>query len=294
MNRPRRALALTLCLALLCACLPLFAHAEEARPVLQHYLVLGQDYYSASGVGSARTDTIMVVSLDSTNNRIIFTSVLRDSKVTTPGGGENKLNTVYRYHGFEGVRSTIEKHLGIALEGTIVFDFDSIKALIDALGGVDIEITAAEYGNIYSILLGQDPNMPKGPGMAHMTGRIALAYMRDRSSGAGDFTRTEHQRKVLGQLLAKCSALSISDLLNVYNALRSGVQTDLSEVQVLQAMQIAYKLLRADAQEVEYHIPAKRTYSYGELRGSSVLSVNWKRNRILLDALLYPAQPASE
>ena len=76
------------------------------------------------------------------------------------------------------------------IEGAVLVNFEHVKPVIDALGGVDIEIDENEYIAIRKILLDDDPNMPDGPGLVHMTGRIALAYMRDRSSGSGDFSRT--------------------------------------------------------------------------------------------------------
>lgn len=264
------------------------ALAEAERPVIKHYVVLGEDYYTENASTSARADAFLVVSMDTTGNRLLFTSVLRDSKITTPKGGENKLNTVYQNHGFEGVKSTLKSHLGIEIEGTIVLNFETIKLLVDLLGGVDIEITQNEYGMIHSILLGKDPDMPKGPGMTHMTGRIALAYMRDRSSGSGDFSRTAHQRKVMTELMKKATQLSMVDMLGIFNQVRGKVVTDMGSLKLLDALQVAYSLLNPNVEILEHVVPANRTFSYKTLRGSSVLQVNWKRNRQLLDAVLYP------
>lgn len=279
---------LALLAALLCAAtlwIPPTAQAEEPA-ALKHYLVLGQDYYSVKASTSARTDTIVLVTLDPSGNRIIFTSVLRDCKVTTPSGGENKLNTVLSNYGMDGVKSTLERHLGLTIEGVVTIDFETVKALIDAFGGVDIEISQTEYGWIHSILLGDDPNMPKGPGMTHMTGRIALAYMRDRRSGGSDFSRTLHQRKVLSQLMIKASSLTLPELLNVYNTLKERIGTDMSLLQQLSALQTASQLIGAEV--AEHCVPADHTFSYGRLRGSSVLDVRWKRNREILQELFYP------
>ena len=276
-----------LCTATLCACPPAWA-AERPEP--KHYLVLGTDYYGALTKATAiRTDTVLMVTLDPGGNRIIFTSILRDCKVTTPGGGENKLNSVYANYGFSGVKSTIERHLGVRIEGSVTIDFETVKQLIDAFGGVDIEISLVESRWIKSILLGDDPNMPDGPGKTHMTGRIALAYMRDRRSGGSDFSRTQHQRNVLTQLMRKASSLSLSEMLHIYNTLRGNIGTDLDSMQLLNALQTAYKLM--GAQVVEHRVPADRTFAYGTLRGSSVLNVRWNHNREILQELLYPAEP---
>lgn len=278
------------CLLLCCMCLcwlPFSGQAAEASSV-KHYLVLGRDAYSPSSFSFSRTDTVLVVSLDAENNQIVLTSLLRDIKVTTPKGAENKLNSVFRNHGFEGIKSTVEGCLGIDIEGTIVIDYDTVKALIDALGGVEIEIDINEYAAIKSILQGKDPNMPKGPGLTQMTGRIALAYMRDRSTGSGDFSRTERQRKVLGELLKACREMTLPELLAVYNVVKDGIETDLSAMQLLSGMRSAYTLMQATV--VNHCIPQPRTYSYARIRSGSVLDVQWEKNRERFYALFQPAE----
>lgn len=277
------------CLCLLLVCCPALALAQAAQPdnpSVKHILVLGQDYYNPSSTIYARTDTVLLVSIDNLNKQIVLTSILRDSMVTTPKGAQNKINSIYRNHGFEGVKATIENHLGITLEGTVIMDFETTKKLITALGGVDLTIDVNEYLMIRSILRGEDPDMPKGPGYVHMSGRIALAYMRDRSSGSGDFSRTERQRKVLTQLFDKCKSLGLSQLLEVYEVLREGINTDIGFIKMMSIMQTAKGLLSAEL--VTHAIPSGRTYSYGQLRGSSVLDVDWKRNAQLFQALFRP------
>ena len=139
---------------------------------------------------------------------------------------------------------------------------------------------------IRKILLDDDPNMPEGPGMVHMTGRIALAYMRDRSSGAGDFSRTERQRKVVSQLFDKCAELSLLELVGIYNEVSSGMSMNLSAMDILGVLSQGYDLLTGGADFVEFRIPQDGTYSYGQLGSSSVLNVRWQTNRDRFHALL--------
>ncbi len=254
------------------------ALAEENTRVL-HYLLLGQDGYAESVVDDARTDTILLISLDEKYNRVIMTSVLRDSRISTPRGTQTKANLLYKAYGFDGMIESLQNALDIEIEGAVLVNFENVKPVIDALGGVDIEIDMNEYISIRKILLGRDPNMPKGPGLVHMTGRIALAYMRDRQSGAGDFSRTERQRKVMSLLLEKCRQMSMAELFDIYNAVSPGMKISLSMTEILKALSSGYKLLENNAQFVEYHIPQNGTYAYGTLGGSSSLEVRWTTNR---------------
>ena len=272
---------LTVFLLLLMCLLPCAAQAQEMNTQLTHYLLLGQDGYAEDVVEDARTDTIVIVTLDETHNRVIMTSVLRDSKIKNPNGNDTKANLLYRYFGFDGITSCLERELQIEIEGAVLVNFEHVKPVIDALGGVDIEITEAEYIAIRNILLGQDPNMPDGPGMTHMTGRIALAYMRARATGSGgDFGRTERQRKVISQLLEKCRSLSLTELVCIYNQVSEGIKMDFSAMDVLRAISKGYALIEGGATFEEFSIPQSGTYSYGTVGdSSSALIFSWKNNR---------------
>ena len=283
----------TLLAALLTLLLCAPALAEDVQEITQvkHYLLLGEDGYADDITDDARTDTIVIVSLDEKYNRVIMTSVLRDSKINNPRGNPTKANLLYKYHGFDGVIGCMERELGIDIEGAVLVNFENVKPVIDALGGVDIEISESEYIAIKRILLGQDPNMPEGPGMVHMTGRIALAYMRTRAVGqGGDFGRTERQRKVVSQLFDKCRDLSLPELIGVYNQISAGLKMNLGAMDILGALASGYSLMTGGADFVEFRIPQDGTYSYGSLDGSSVLDVRWSTNRTRFHELLDNAQ----
>lgn len=272
----RRMMPLLLLLLLL---LPIAAMAE-ANTQVTHYLMLGEDGYAEEITDDARTDTIVIVSLDEKYNRVIMTSVLRDSRINNPNGNATKANLLYKYFGLQGVEQCLERELGIEIEGAVLVNFANVKPVIDALGGVDIEIDVNEYLAIRSILLGRDPNMPDGPGMTHMTGRIALAYMRARATGqGGDFSRTERQRKVVSQLMDKCRGLSLLELVGIYNQVSEGMKMSLSAMDILAAFTKGYQLIAGGADFVEFSIPQKGTYAYGTVGGSSALEVRWQANR---------------
>lgn len=261
------------------------ARAQENTQV-KHYLLLGEDGYADEVVEDARTDTIVLVSLDTQYNRVVMTSILRDCQINNPNGNPTKMNLLFKNHGFDGIITCLERELDIEIEGAVLVNFENVKPVIDALGGVDIEIDENEYIAIRKILLDDDPNMPEGPGMVHMTGRIALAYMRDRSSGAGDFSRTERQRKVVSQLFDKCAELSLLELVGIYNEVSSGMSMNLSAMDILGVLSQGYDLLTGGADFVEFRIPQDGTYSYGQLGSSSVLNVRWQTNRDRFHALL--------
>jgi len=287
----KRILTILVLLALLvCGCAAAEETAEEAPAVntqVTHYLLLGQDGYDSEITEDARTDTIVVVSLDKTYNRVIMTSILRDSQIENLKGNTTKANLLFKSYGLDGMSDCIENALGIEIEGAVLVNFEHVKPVIDALGGVDIEITEDELIRIRKILLNNDPNMPTRHGMVHMTGRIALAYMRDRSSGmTGDFGRTERQRKVVSQLFDKCRDLSLLELIGVYNQVSEGMLMNLSAMDILAAIRDGYSLIANGADFEEFSIPRKGSFYYEYLNGSSSLHVRWKSNRDAFHELL--------
>ena len=282
-----RILAALLAALLLLACVPALAEEVPENTQVRHYLLLGEDGYADDITDDARTDTIVIVSLDEKFSRVIMTSVLRDSKINNPRGNPTKANLLYKYHGFDGVIGCLERELGIDIEGAVLVNFENVKPVIDALGGVDIEISESEYIAIKRILLGSDPNMPEGPGLVHMSGRIALAYMRTRAVGqGGDFGRTERQRKVVSQLFDKCRDLSLPELIGVYNQISSGLKMSLGAMDILGALSSGFSLMTGGADFVEFRIPQDGSYSYSSLDGSSVLDVRWSTNKARFHALL--------
>ena len=119
----KRIMFLLLCILML---LPLAALGEqtEENTQLTHYLLLGQDGYAENIVEDARTDTIVIVSLDEKYNRVIMTSVLRDSKIRNPNGNDTKANLLYRYFGFDGIISCLERELDIEIKGAALVNFE--------------------------------------------------------------------------------------------------------------------------------------------------------------------------
>lgn len=267
------------------------AQPEENTQVT-HYLLLGEDSYADEVSDEARTDTIVLLSLDAKYNRVIVTSILRDCMIPNKRGENTKINLLYKAYGFDGLCECVGRQLGIEIEGAVLVNFENVKPVIDALGGVDIEIDKDELAAIRRILLGKDPNMPTHTGLVHMTGRIALAYMRDRSSSSGDFDRTQRQRKVVSQLFDKCRSLSLPELIGIYNQVSHGMKMSLSALDVLSAFSQGFALLTNGADFVEFRIPRKGYFTYSALGSSSALDVNWKRNREFFHDLLNTAPAA--
>lgn len=212
--------------------------------------------------GGQLTDSIMVISIDTKNNKAFMLSIPRDLWVRVPGDGRQKINgayvvgenTNYKRDGYpEGgmgaLEQVVSQNLGMPIQYYALVNYNAMKQAVDAVGGVDITVKSDDPRGLY------DPNIDwttKGPlvkltnGPHHLNGQQALNLARARGDSyrsygfaGSDFTRTENQRQLLLALKTKAvSAGTLANpakLTNLSDAIGNNVQTDfkLSEVRRL-------------------------------------------------------------
>ena len=105
-------------------------------------LLIGAD--TRKGETKGNSDTMILLSLDTKNKKLKLLSFMRDTWVSIPGYGENKLNAAFTYGGAELTVKTIQANYGIKIDRYAIVDFKSFKNIIDKLGGIDIELTQEE------------------------------------------------------------------------------------------------------------------------------------------------------
>jgi LCP family protein required for cell wall assembly len=167
-------------------------------------LVLGLD----AGVGGHRSDTIMVVNINPKNSRASIISIPRDTLVTIPGRGLDKVNHAFAYGGVELSKKTIENFLGVNIPYYVVLDVNGLADLIDRLGGVYLDVEKRMYYVDYA----QGLYVDLYPGYQKLSGRDVLSYLRYRSDG-GDITRISRQQKFISAVTTQ--------ILNKENIFRS-------------------------------------------------------------------------
>ena len=202
-------------------------------------LIVGLDVRPQQG-GPSRTDTILLLRVDAGGNRAGIVSVPRDAlmRVPVPGGGTiaDRVNTAYVYTGSAddagrapaALAATIEENLGIEIDYYAVFDQRGAADIIDAAGGVTVEVRVAFGQANYS---DDDVNViPQffEEGRQHLDGYEAVAYGRIRE-GSSDFDRIRRQQQVAEGLVSQlASPSSITKLPGVWRAYERAVDSDLS------------------------------------------------------------------
>jgi len=160
-----------------------------------------------------RSDTMLVASLDPVKKKISVFSILRDTYVSIPDHGTQRINSAIRY-GPNTAMQTVSDLLGIPIQYYVYTDFQGFIKLVDAVGGVDYEV---EKDMVYKTIAdGPEYDIDLKKGYQHLDGNKALQYVRFRHDATSDFTRTERQRGFLKAVADKLiSTTSIIKLPNI-------------------------------------------------------------------------------
>lgn len=246
-------------------------------------LLIGCD--NANGAAFSRSDTMMLVSIDRNNKAIKLSSFLRDSYVHIPAKNYSaKLNSACSAGGPQYVVDTIEYNFHVDIENYVMVDFDMFTDLVNALGGVDVEISQkeADFLNNNCSFVGATE------GVNHFAGWQALTYCRIRKlAGESDFNRTARQRKVISAIIAKAKTSDVFGLVGQIDGVLANVQTDMPKAKLISlGVGAVLSYLRYDIKQMQ--VPANGTWWNATVSGQgAVLKMNLEENQKLLYDFLY-------
>lgn len=215
-----------------------------------YILVLGVD--RRPGGGDQNADVIILAHLDLIHKKLAAVSIPRDLLVDIPGVGPDKINGSYNdgvkdrpgdpVAGVAKVRDTVEHVFGVPIDDYALFDFNGFKAVIDAAGGIDINVPAPIHDDAYPTDNYGTMVVDFKQGEQHMNGERALEYVRTRHSDSDD-GRRERQRQVLLALFAKGKELkSAARADSLILALGNSIQTSFRLEQQLTLARLAYAM----------------------------------------------------
>ncbi len=256
-------------------------------------LLIGSDSREQSDSG--RSDAMMLLSINGRTGTIYLTSFLRDMYVEIPGHGNNRLNMAYSYGGAELLMETLKQNFDIDVNRYVLVNFQAFAHLLDAAGGVDLELTNAEviYVNGYLAEYNSLENRPAGTdyldesmsGLIHLNGPQALAYCRNRYIGT-DFARTGRQRKVLSAVVKQAPLKLLLHFGELTRTVPPELTTNLEKDELLRLglqapLAVFYEIEQAS-------IPVDGSYSDVRIDGMDVLQVDFAKNKEYLRQTLYP------
>ena len=218
-------------------------------------LVIGTDGGKAPGRGDARrSDSLLLLRTDPGKHLLSYLSIPRDLRVDIPGYGSGKINAANQIGGPALTLATVRGLTGLSIHHVVVFDFDGFRELIDALGGVDVDVPRPILSNKFDC-----PYKPArcrewegwrfAKGVQHLDGRRALVYARIRTNqqtaADNDLTRGSRQQAVADAVGGKIAGLgTFVRLPFVGDSLAAPLVTDLSAWEIAQ---LGWTRFRADS-----------------------------------------------
>lgn len=241
-------------------------------------LLVGQD--RREGESGNRADSILLCTFRKSSHSVTMTSFLRDLYVSIPGRGKDRINSAYAYGGLPLLEQTLAKNFDITIHGAIEVDFAQFATVIDALGGVKLQLRQDEAD-----LINRETGSSLTEGTHLLTGPQALAYSRIRSLDKdGDFSRTDRQRKVMSALVDAYKDAGLSTLLSTLKTILPLVSTDMSEPRLLMLALDLFPILQ-DMQLTSRHIPEAGCYTDKIIDGMAVLEADMEAAKKLLQEI---------
>jgi polyisoprenyl-teichoic acid--peptidoglycan teichoic acid transferase len=196
----------------------LLGGAQEVPDGPLNVLVLGVDERPGSDVEGSRSDTIMLVQVVPETGDVKLLSVPRDLLVEIEPGVEDRINAAYSYGGIEETMGALQGYAQVPIEHYAVVDFEGFRDVINAMGGVEIDV--------------EDEIPPKygiKDGLQTLNGAQALFYARYRGTTGGDLDRIQHQQRLIAALRSKALGWdTVTKLPHIARVMNRNVETNLA------------------------------------------------------------------
>lgn len=215
---------------------------SETREVLKGYTniaLFGLDNRSAGDYDEGRSDTIMIASINNETKEIKLVSVYRDTYLSVGNGKYKKANTAYSSGGVQQAIQMLNTNLDLDIKQYVCVDWNALVEAIDALGGVEIDVTEAEVTQINKYMkdidavTGMTTEKVKGSGLMTLNGTQATSYARIRKLAGNDFRRASRQRIVLEAMLKKAKTADLGTLLETCEVVFDDISTNLTLAEIL-------------------------------------------------------------
>lgn len=266
--------------------------AQKEENVI-NILILGTDERTKDFSTNARSDAMILASIDREANTVKLVSLERGMGVPILegqyAGNYDILTHIFRYGGADLVVKTVREVLKVDVDHYVRFNFTAVREIVDMVGGIDIELSAAEaqYLNGSDVLRWSSTDTQKTlvAGMNHLDGGIALNYARLREIDS-DWQRIGRQRRVIIAVVQALKGSSLKDLNDLANEALPMVQTNLTKLEIAELMLYAPNLLNASFDQMT--IPRQGTYGGATgLNGQGMFAPDYELNSQILLEFLY-------
>lgn len=201
--------------------------------------IFGVDSRNNELVKGTRSDCIILATINENTKEVNLTSVYRDTYLEITGRDLDKITHAYSYGGAALSMSTLNTNLDLNIKEFVTVNFESVVDIVNAVGGVNINITSAElqYINGYideiNRVTGNNAKHISKTGSQNLNGVQALAYGRIRYTAGGDYKRTERMRDIMIAVVNKAKRMSVSQLNALADKLLPIVYTNINASEII-------------------------------------------------------------
>ncbi len=253
------------------------------------------------GTAEKRSDSMMIATLDMKHKKLKLTSLMRDMYVEIPGHPSHKLNSSYNWGGIKLLYETTVKNFGIKPDGYVEVNFDAFVDVIDAIGGVEANLTESEAYNLNDtnyIKRKKYRNVKEGNQI--LNGYQTLGYCRIRhgkmknghmaavltASGKGDdYGRTERQRLVMQAILKKIKSMPLDKWMKLVEVIMPNIKTDLSKDEIYSYIMAIIKMGTTELNQ--FALPVEGGFTSQTVGGMEVLVPDIAKNKDALKTFIY-------
>ena len=223
---------------------------EEALKGYRTIALFGVDSRESQLEKETRSDCIMLAVIDQNTKAVKLVSVYRDTYLQIGNRGLDKVTHAYAYGGAELSMSSLNTNLDLNITEFATVNFDSLADIVDAIGGININIESAEikHINMYidetSRVVGKKSSHITKTGIQKLDGVQAVSYARIRYTSGGDYKRTERMRDVLTAIVEKAKKMGVGELNKLAKTVLPEIYTNISPDEIISMIpQIAtYKI----------------------------------------------------
>lgn len=269
-------------------------NSKEALRGYKNVALFGVDISNGNNLlKGARTDTIMILSLNEDTGDAKLVSVYRDTYLNVGNDTYNKANSAYAKGGPEQAINMLNTNLDLNITDYVTIDFRALTETIDALGGIEIDVQEDEIEHLNNYQIGTQevtggeiiPVTSTGPQV--LNGLQATSYCRIRYTAGDDFKRTERQRTVLMQVVKKAKSSNLTTINSIINSVFPKISTSFSNTEMIS---YATNFMNYNIADTVGFPVSKATGSIGK-KGSCVVPMDLKENVMVLHGFLFDVDP---
>ena len=210
--------------------------------------VLGTDARADDDQSAARSDAIIVASINNETNEVKMFSVFRDTLLDVGDQGLDKITHAYHYGGAQQSLYALNKNLDLNIDKVVIINWKTVADTIDAVGGIEINVKESEIDEMNKYIketaknVGGPDDKIKGPGKQTLNGVQAVTYSRIRKDAAtGDYRRNERMKVVFSETFKKLKHSGYFKMFRVTRKVLPEVGTNMSSSEIMK-MVLKFKL----------------------------------------------------